>query len=107
MKRVLSVLVAVLFLVAFSSSAFAGANWRAGKKIYKKECMNCHKRGGEAKRLKLNKKTKAGWTKFVNKQQKGSHELLWGELTDAQKKDLLKYFMKYAKDDKSSHLGCG
>jgi len=108
MKKILSLLIAMLFLITCTSTVFAAGNWRQGKKIFKNECMSCHKRrGGEAKRLKLNKKTKAGWTKFVNSKQKGAHEPLWNELTEAQKEDLLKYFMKYAKDDKSSHLGCG
>ncbi len=107
MRKVLSLLVAMLFLFTCTSTVYAAGNWRKGKKIYKKDCMSCHKRGGEAKRLRLNGKSKAGWTKFVNSPKKDSHEVLWEELTDQQKENLLKYFMKYAKDDKSSHLGCG
>ncbi|MDY0189683.1 MAG: cytochrome c [Desulfuromonas sp.] len=106
MRKGLSLLIAMVFLVTCTSTVFAAANWRHGKSIYKKDCMNCHKRGGEAKRLRLNSKTKAAWTKFVNAPQKGSHEALWQELTEQQKEDLLKYFTKYAKDN-SSLLGCG
>ncbi len=107
MKRIVPVLVFMLVIVFFATSAMAGGNWRKGKKIYKAECMNCHKRGGEAKRLKLNKKTKAEWTKFVNETKKGKHEELLKGLTEVQKENVLKYFLKYAKDDKKSHLGCG
>lgn len=107
MRKVLSLLVAMLFLATCTTTVFAAGDWRKGKDIYKDDCMSCHKRGGDAKKLQLNAKSKAGWTKFVNSPQKGSHEALWKELTDGQKEDLLKYFMKYAKDDNSSHLGCG
>ena len=107
MKKTLPVLVAIFLLVSFSSSSIAAGNWRKGKKIFKQDCMSCHKRGGEAKRLKLNKKTKAAWTKFVNKPQTGKHEVLLNGMADKQKHDLLQYLLKYAKDDTSSHLGCG
>lgn len=107
MKRVLSVLVCTLLVVSFSSNVMAAGNWRKGKKVYKADCMNCHKRGGDAKRLKLNKKTKSGWTKFFKTAKKDHHEEMWSNLTDSQKENLLRYFHKYAKDDKSSHLGCG
>lgn len=107
MKKTLPVLFGIFLLVAFSSSAVAAGNWRHGKKIFKQDCMSCHKRGGEAKRLKLNNKNKAGWSKFVNTPKAGKHEDLLNGMSDEQKKDLLQYLLKYAKDDNSSHLGCG
>lgn len=107
MKKVLSVLVSVLLVISFSSTVMAAGNWRKGKKSFKAECMNCHKRGGEAKRLKINKKTKAGWTKFFSSGYEADHAALWNKLTDEQREHLIKYFHKYAKDDKATHLGCG
>ncbi|MCD6526380.1 MAG: cytochrome c [Desulfuromonas sp.] len=106
MKRVCMALFCVLLVMVFSVPVMAAGNWRDGKKIYKSNCMSCHKRGGEAKRLKLNKFSKARWTKYFSEEKKGKHTEPWGELTEAQKKNLLKYFHKYAKDDKQI-LGCG
>ncbi|MEA3465978.1 MAG: cytochrome c [Thermodesulfobacteriota bacterium] len=107
MKKILSVLICVLFVASISSNVMAAGNWRKGRRLNRSECRTCHKRGGEAKRLRLNKRTKAEWTKFVNSPKTEYHEELWNELSDVEKKHLLKYFHKYAKDDKSTHLGCG
>lgn len=106
MKKVCLVSMCLLMLLAFVSSAVAATGWRAGKETYKSNCMSCHKRGGEAKRLKLNKWSKARWTKYFNEEKKGKHEDAWGQMTEQEVKDLLKYFHKYAKDDKQV-LGCG
>ncbi|WP_321531632.1 cytochrome c [uncultured Desulfuromonas sp.] len=106
MKKTLFVTLCIFCLVAFSSSAFAARGWRAGKKTYKSVCMSCHKRGGEAQRLKLNQWSKAKWTKYFAEEKKGKHEGPWGQLTDEEKDNLLKYFHKYAKDD-HTRLGCG
>ncbi len=105
MKTVLSVLLCLVLVVVFSGNAMAAGNWRKGKKVYRKECMSCHKRGGEAKRLKLNRRTKNAWAKFC-KTNDDKHAPVWSKLTEKQKKDLLKYLQKYAKDDKQI-LGCG
>jgi cytochrome c553 len=106
MKNALLVALCVLCFVAFSSSAFAASGWRAGKETYKNICMSCHKRGGEAERLKLNQWSKAKWTKFFGEDKKGMHEEPWGKMSEKEKDDLLKYFHKYAKDD-HTRLGCG
>lgn len=106
MKRICTVFVCVLLVVAFSAPAMAAGNWRKGKKVYKSNCMQCHKRGGEAKRLKLNKFSKARWTKYFAEEKKGKHGEAWGEMSEDDKANLLKYFHKYAKDDKKV-LGCG
>lgn len=107
MQKVLLVLVGVLLTISFSSPVMAAGNWRQGKKIFKVECMNCHKRGGEADRIKINKKTKTGWSKFFRSDYESNHAALWNELSEDKKEHLLKYFHKYAKDDKANHLGCG
>nr|WP_320050758.1 c-type cytochrome [uncultured Desulfuromonas sp.] len=106
MKKTLFVALCSLCLVAFASSVFAANGWREGKKTYKSVCMSCHKRGGEADRLELNKWSKAKWTKFFAEEKKGKHEEPWGKMTEEEKDNLLKYFQKYAKDEKSL-LGCG
>ena len=105
MRSVLTMIFCILLLVVFSGNVMAAGSWRKGKRVYRSDCMNCHKRGGDAKRLKLNKKSKAAWAKFC-KSSDQKHAPVWSKLTDKQKTDLLKYLQKYAKDDKQI-LGCG
>ena len=107
MKKALSVMICVLFVISISNTVLAAGNWRKGKKVYKADCINCHKRGGEAKKLKLNKKTKAQWSEFCDSTQDNTHEELWDELSAKQKENLLKYLHKYSKDNKRSLPGCG
>ncbi len=106
MRTKLFVPLCVFCLVVFFTGSVFAASWRDGKKTYKSVCMSCHKRGGEAERLKLNQWSKAKWTKYFSEEKKGKHQEPWGQLTEEEKDNLLKYFHKYAKDD-HTRLGCG
>ena len=106
MKKALFVILCIFCLVAFSGSAFAAKGWRDGKKTYKSVCMSCHKRGGDAERLKLNQWSKAKWSKFFAEEKTGKHEEPWGRFSEEDKDNLLKYFHKFAEDVKKLN-GCG
>lgn len=105
MKKKMSVLISVLLVIFLSGPVMAAGDWRHGKKIFKVECMNCHKHGGQAERLKIDKKKKAGWTKFINSDYESVHAALSNALTEAEKEDLLSYLHKYSKDDESALIG--
>nr|WP_320116044.1 c-type cytochrome [uncultured Desulfuromonas sp.] len=106
MKKTLFISVCLVYLITFSGSAFAAKGWRDGKKSYKSVCMNCHKRGGEAERLKLTQWSKEKWTNFFAEEKTGRHEEPWGRFSEKDKDNLLEYFHKVSDDVKKLN-GCG
>jgi mono/diheme cytochrome c family protein len=106
MKKILAAVAGLIFILSFTSSALAFGDWKKGKALFKTECTTCHKRGGDAQRLKFNKMTKKEWIAFCNTPDQGTHETLFNGLSAAQREHLLQYFLKYAKEDKPTQLSC-
>ena len=106
MKKIAAAVVSLFLALSFTSSALAFGDWKAGKTLFKTECATCHKRAGDAQRLKFNKMTQKEWIAFCNTPPQRTHETLFNGLNTKQREHLLQYFLKYAKEDKPTQLSC-
>jgi mono/diheme cytochrome c family protein len=106
MKRMIILAAISLLLFCFSSQAMAFGKWKAGKKVFKQNCVTCHKRGGTAPKIKMPDYTQTEWIKFVRDNTSPRHESTLEKITPDSRQDLMQYLLKYAKPDPPTILSC-
>jgi len=97
MKRIISLVMISLTVLALTSVSYA-ASARRGKKVFKKACSSCHVRGSEAGKLKPSKKTMSQWKRFVNKNKHSADKTVLDDMSTKDRKNLLKFLQDYALD---------
>ena len=105
MKRMISMVIVVLFLCVSLSYAQGGpdGNDRKGKYTYKKVYKKCAKRGGVKSIVPINSpgdKTMKEWKRIFVEKDFGCFECSeeWDALSDKDKNNIYAYLYKYAKD---------
>jgi len=104
MKKIVTLVIGALLVICVTGSAIAFGDWKAGKVVYKTECTNCHKRNGDAFRLKIFEVPAIRWFSFCRADTTRKHVDILDKITVEQKQDMLQYLLKYAKEDPISRL---
>ena len=97
MKRFISLTMIIIMVFALTSVSYA-ASARRGKKVFAKVCEACHVKGSDAGKIKPSKKTMAQWKRFVDNNKHSADERVLEEMSEKDRKNLLKFLQDYALD---------
>ncbi|OGR35745.1 MAG: cytochrome C [Desulfovibrionales bacterium GWA2_65_9] len=98
-RRSITIIAALILALAVASLAFAEANARKGKFLYRSKCRTCH--GAAASDLSPNSKTQADWKKTFAKVESIKCYKDWKGVSAEDRADIFAYLHDYAKDSPS------
>ena len=97
MKRFISLLMIIAMIFVLASASYAASS-RRGKKVFAKVCEACHVKGSDAGKIKPSKMTMSQWKRFVDKNKHDADTKVLENLSDKDRKNLLKFLRDYALD---------
>ena len=102
-KRMGSILLVMVFLIASLGFALAGGkgNARKGKYLFRKNCRTCHVDGGTAKELSPISKTQAEWEQVFAQCNQLQCKDVWAKMSEKDVQDMYAHLHGHAYDSPS------
>ena len=106
MKKVCTLILALVLTSIMNAPAEARGNANTGKKIFSEKCHICHARGGKGGELDPASKTQRQWRRFFKRTQHRDLPRIWKDLNREEREHLWLYMYQNALDsDKPATCG--